>query len=147
MATQSMILDPNAAAYTDDEIVGKINTATAQITRASSVAAVARPIASGEVTNTELAAAAGIYIHSRVNHGNKEYVHGKVHTNTIEGEWSLFKRGVYGIYHHVSEKHLQRYLDEFIARCNTRKLKEHERVNSFLQFVSGLRLTYQELIA
>ncbi len=90
---------------------------------------------------------AGIYIHSRVNHGNKEYVHGKVHTNTIEGEWSLFKRGVYGIYHHVSEKHLQKYLDEFIARCNTRKLKEHERVNGFLQFVSGLRLTYEELTA
>jgi len=60
----------------------------------------------------------GGYIHSRVNHGEKEYVKDNVHTNTIEGEWSLFKRGVYGIYHHVSEKHLR-----------------------------GLRLTYQELIA
>ncbi len=56
MAIQSMVLDPNAASYTDDEIVGKVNTATAQITRASSVAAAARPIGSGEVTNTELAA-------------------------------------------------------------------------------------------
>ncbi len=56
MAKQSFTLDPNAAAYTDDEIVGKINTAAAQITRASSVAAAARPIGAGEVDNTALAA-------------------------------------------------------------------------------------------
>ena len=58
MAIQSFQLDPNAAAYTDDEIVGKINSASANITRASSVAAAARPIASGEVGATELAAGA-----------------------------------------------------------------------------------------
>lgn len=58
MAKQSLVLDPNAQAYTDDQIVGKINTAAAQITRASSVAAAARPIAAGEVGNTQLAAAA-----------------------------------------------------------------------------------------
>jgi len=55
MALQSLVLDPNAAAYTDDQIVGKVNTASAQITRAGSVAAAARPIATGEVTNTALA--------------------------------------------------------------------------------------------
>ncbi len=55
MAIQSMVLDPNAQAYTDDQIVGKVNTAAAQITRAGSVAAAARPIAAGEVSNTELA--------------------------------------------------------------------------------------------
>jgi len=55
MAIQSFQLDPNAQAYTDDEIVGKVNTATANITRASSVAAAARPIAAGEVGATELA--------------------------------------------------------------------------------------------
>lgn len=54
MAIQSFQLDPNAASYTDDQIVGKINTATANITRAGSVAAAARPIASGEVGDTEL---------------------------------------------------------------------------------------------
>jgi hypothetical protein len=54
MAIQSMTLDPNAASYTDDEIVGKVNNATAQITRASAVASAARPIGSGEITNTEL---------------------------------------------------------------------------------------------
>jgi len=55
MAKASFQLDPNAQAYTDDEIVGKVNAATANITRASSVAAAARPLEAAEVTNTELA--------------------------------------------------------------------------------------------
>ena len=54
MAIQSLVLDPNAQAYTDDEIVGKVNTATVQITRAGSVAAAARPIADAEVTSAKL---------------------------------------------------------------------------------------------
>jgi len=58
MAIASMQLDPNAAAYTDDEIVGKINAATANITRANSVSAAARPIAAGEVDATAIAAGA-----------------------------------------------------------------------------------------
>ena len=56
MAIQTMVLDPNAQSYTDDQIVGKVNSASAQITRASSVAAAARPIESGEVDATALAA-------------------------------------------------------------------------------------------
>ncbi len=56
MAIVSFQLDPNAASYTDDQIVGKINTASANITRASSVAAAARPIVTNEITDTELAA-------------------------------------------------------------------------------------------
>ena len=56
MAIEKVYLDPNATTYTDDEIVGKVNTATANITRASSVAAAARPIGALEVTATELAA-------------------------------------------------------------------------------------------
>jgi len=55
MAIEKVYLDPNAQAYTDDEIVGKVNTATATITRASSVSAAARPIGAGEVGATELA--------------------------------------------------------------------------------------------
>ncbi len=58
MAIQTMVLDPNAASYTDDQIVGKVNAATAQITRAGSVAAAARPIAAGEVDATALAVGA-----------------------------------------------------------------------------------------
>lgn len=58
MAIASMVLDPNAASYTDDEIVGKVNSASAQITRAGSIAAAARPIESGEVDATAIAAGA-----------------------------------------------------------------------------------------
>ena len=58
MSIQTMILDPNAASYTDDQIVGKVNSATAQITRANSVAGTARPIAASEVDATALAAGA-----------------------------------------------------------------------------------------
>jgi len=58
MAIQTMVLDPNAQSYTDDQIVGKVNSASAQITRASSVAAAARPIGTGEVDATALATGA-----------------------------------------------------------------------------------------
>jgi transposase-like protein len=55
-----------------------------------------------------------IYKHSVVNHGQGEYVNGDTHTNTLEGFWSLLKRGIIGIYHFVSRKHLQDYVDEFV---------------------------------
>ena len=58
MTIQTFLLDPNAASYTDDQIVGKVNSAAAQITRVNAVSAAARPIASGEVGSTELAAGA-----------------------------------------------------------------------------------------
>lgn len=57
--------------------------------------------------------------HKAVNHSQGQYVNGKGnHTNTIEGFWATLKRGVYGIYHHVSKQHLQRYVDEFAFRYN-----------------------------
>ncbi len=58
MAIQTMVLDPNAASYTDDQIVGKVNAATAQITRAGSVAAAARPLGTGEVASANIATGA-----------------------------------------------------------------------------------------
>lgn len=60
------------------------------------------------------------YRHERIPHAEKVYVVGNVHTNTIEGFWSLLKRGVSGVYHSVSEKHLQRYLNEYAFRYNHR---------------------------
>ena len=86
------------------------------------------------------------YEHRTVNHGVGEYVVFDWHTNTIEGAWSLFKRGVIGIYHHISKKHLNYYLDEFEYRYNTKEMNEGERVLNFLSRCNG-RLTYQELIA
>lgn len=86
------------------------------------------------------------YTHGVVRHSAGEYVTGKNHTNTIEGAFSLFKRGVIGIYHHVSPKHLPLYLDEFSYRYNTKNLDEGQRMNALLNKCSG-RLTYSELIA
>src|ERR1022692_216836 len=60
------------------------------------------------------------YEHKRINHESKVYVMGDVHTNTIEGFWSLVKRGIGGVYHSVSQKYLQSYLDEYSFRYNRR---------------------------
>jgi transposase-like protein len=61
------------------------------------------------------------YSHSTVPHAEKIYVLGNVHTNTIEGFWSLVKNGIRGVYHAVSSKYLQSYLDEYTFRYNNRK--------------------------
>ena len=58
--------------------------------------------------------------HQTVNHGRGEYVRGDVHTNTVEGYFSIFKRGMKGVYQHCSEKHLHRYLSEFDFRYSNR---------------------------
>jgi len=60
------------------------------------------------------------YEHRRINHTARIYVQGDVHTNTIEGFFSLLKRGIDGVYHSVSAKYLQRYLDEYAFRYNHR---------------------------
>jgi transposase-like protein len=61
------------------------------------------------------------YFHDRIHHASKVYVRGDVHTNTIEGFWSLVKRGIGGVYHVVSAKHLQSYLNEYAFRYNHRQ--------------------------
>ncbi len=61
------------------------------------------------------------YRHSRIHHAQKVYVRGDVHTNTIDGFWALIKNGIGGVYHGVSTKHLQAYLDEYTFRYNHRK--------------------------
>ncbi len=88
---------------------------------------------------------AKLYDLSRVNHGIGEYVNGNAHTNTIEGFWSLFKRGIIGIYHSTSRKHLQKYLDEFVFRYNTRTLGEGIRMNVLLSNTE-VRTSYKSLI-
>jgi transposase-like protein len=86
------------------------------------------------------------YKHEVVNHVAEEYVRGDIHTNTIEGYFGLLKRGIYGIYHSVSPKHLHRYCDEFAYRYNVRKGTEEGKFNYALLFCNS-RLTYKNLIA
>ena len=82
--------------------------------------------------------------HGVVKHSLGEYGRlGVFHTNTIEGFFSIFKRGIIGVYHHVSEAHLSRYTTEFDFRYNTRKLNDFERSEEALMGSRGKRLTYR----
>jgi len=81
--------------------------------------------------------------HQRVQHGINEYVRGQAHTNTIEGFFSIFKRGMKGVYQHCSEQHLNRYLAEFDFRYNHRHITDAERRDEALRGISGKRLTYR----
>ena len=86
--------------------------------------------------------------HSTVNHAAKEYARKEadgtlVTTNTVEGSFSLLKRGVYGTFHNISKQHLQRYLNEFDFRYNARKITDGERTALAVQGAEGRRLMYQ----
>jgi transposase-like protein len=84
--------------------------------------------------------------HAAVNHSKDEYVRGDAYTNTIEGFFSVFKRGVYGTYQHISEAHLKRYLAEFDFRYSNREklgIGDTQRADLALLGVKGKRLTYR----
>ena len=82
--------------------------------------------------------------HGSVNHSAEEYVRGVFwHTNTVENYFSIFKRGIYGVYHHVSVAHLSRYTAEFDVRYNSRSYSDAERTQFIMRGASGKRLTYR----
>ena len=85
--------------------------------------------------------------HASVNHSQGEWRRGNVSTNSIESVWALLKRGLHGVYHHASKKHLHRYVDEFTFRLNFGNVRIHtlQRLDSFVAAVAGKRLTYAEL--
>lgn len=83
--------------------------------------------------------------HIVINHKQGQYVLNSYSTNRIEGYWSLLKRGIFGIYHYVSAKHLHRYCDEFSFRYNSREAHAMERFEQSIQSVQ-CRLTYKDLI-
>lgn len=86
------------------------------------------------------------FTHIVVKHEDGKYiVDNQFHTQNIENFWSLFKRGIVGIYHYISPKHLQRYCEEFSARYNTRKISDPKRFNIYLSKTNG-RLKYDDLI-
>jgi transposase-like protein len=93
------------------------------------------------------------YQHATVRHAVGEYVRrerdgSKTTTNSIEAVWAVLKRGIYGTFHHVSEKHLGRYVNEFTFRLNEGNVERHtlRRLESFVDGVAGKRLTYKALI-
>lgn len=92
------------------------------------------------------------YKHKIIKHSAGEYVRVerftafKIHTNTIEGFWSLLKRGIEGIYHWVSNKHINKYLNEFSFRYNNKDQSDFERFASWFSGCEGKRLDYVNLI-
>ena len=90
---------------------------------------------------------AEIASHEKVNHSKKEYVRGDIPTNTVEGYYSIFKRGMKGVYQHCSEKHLHRYLSEFDFRYSNRSalgVNDGERADLAVKGAAGKRLTYRQ---
>jgi transposase-like protein len=120
-------------------------------TSASIIRAMVRnTVASGSILCTdEHSSYCGMpeYAHHVVNHSAKQFVDGMAHTNGIESVWAVLKRGFYGVYHSFSEKHLQRYVDEFAYRLNEGNCKVHtlDRIDALLRRTVGKRITYAEL--
>ena len=84
--------------------------------------------------------------HQAVAHSANEYVRGMENTNGMESHWALFKRGIDGIYHHVSVKHLPCYTSEFSGQHNTRPLDTEEQMEGMVKRADGKRMTYDRLI-
>ena len=82
--------------------------------------------------------------HQTVSHWTGEYVRDNAHTNTAEGFFSLLKRGINGVYHHVSEQHLDRYLAEFGFRYDRRKVSDGERAVMAIREAEGKRLMFAD---
>ena len=109
-----------------------------------------------EVGSTLYTDEAGVYAgiggmffeHDTVNHSEGEFVRDGVTTNGIESVFAVLKRGLIGVYHHASKKHLGRYVDEFAFRLNEGNVKRHtlDRLDSFVTGMAGKRLTYKALI-
>ena len=89
----------------------------------------------------------GLPNHETVRHSVGEYVQEQAHTNGIESFWSLLKRGYYGTYHQMSDKHLARYIGEFAGRHNARTADTIQQMALMAQGMMGKQLPYQELIA
>lgn len=95
----------------------------------------------------ELLAYNGLSNHESVKHSMSEWVRDQAHTNGIESFWSMLKRGYYGTFHHVSPKHLHRYVSEFAGRHNVRDKDTIEQMQDLVAGMVGKRLMYSQLIA
>jgi transposase-like protein len=89
------------------------------------------------------------YRHKAINHGLRQYRRKDVTTNSVESAFAVLKRGIVGVYHHITPKHTDRYVDEFAFRLNDGNVKRPtmDRLDSFVEGMAHKRLTYAELIA
>ena len=129
------------------EVVAAVVPNTENLTLRTFVRDVAEP---GSQVFTDSAAAyqrMPEFRHEAVNHGIGEYVRGQAHTNGIESFWSMLKRGYIGTYHHMSRKHLGRYVAEFSGRHNLRDADTTDQLSAMARGLVGKRLTYAELTA
>ena len=85
--------------------------------------------------------------HEAVKHSVMEYVRGSVHTQGIESFWSLLKRAHMGTFHHMSPKHLHRYVDEFVGRHNMRELDTLKQMESIVSRMGDTQLRYKDLVS
>jgi transposase-like protein len=133
------------------KVGGKINTFVIKNTKAKTIKPIIKKLVENNsiVITDEWTAYNNLhknYQHVVVNHKQEQYVNGAFSTNNIENFWSLLKRGIYGIYHQVSAKHLHKYCDEFSFRYNTRTMNDIDRFKFSMQLIKG-HLTYKQLVA
>ena len=100
-----------------------------------------------EVFTDEASAYVGVARHSTVCHSVGEYVNGMAHVNGVESFWAGLKRGYHGTHHHMSAKHLDRYVAEFAGRHNHRQLDTEAMMAKTGDGMVGKRLPYAELVA
>ena len=99
------------------------------------------------VYSDEHASYTGLPDHEAVNHGRGEYVRGACHTNGIESAWAILARMAMGTYHHISPKHLHRYVDELAGLNNQRPLPPLARMGAMVRGLEGKQLRYCDLVA
>ncbi len=125
-----------------------------EVNRVSVQTTIRQNVETGSTINTdEFSGYQGIansgYLHKTVNHSAKEFVRNTVTTNSVESVFAVMRRGMHGVYHHASKKHIGRYLNEFTFRLNEGNVERHtlDRLNSFVDATAGRRITYKDLIA
>lgn len=130
---------------------GKVNTTVVKDTTAATLKPIIKELVKegAIIVTDEWGAYNGLsntFQHEVLKHNDNEFVRDGFHTNSVEGFWSLLKRGIFGIYHSASPKHLNKYCDEFSYRYNTRNIGDGNRFNLSLENANE-RMTYKQLIA
>ena len=100
-----------------------------------------------KIYTDEASAYDGLPNRETVKHSVGEYVRGLAHTNGVESFWAMLKRGYHGVYHQMSEKHLQRYVNEFAGRHNIREMDTLAQIQHVVAGMVGRRLMYRDLVA